>query len=44
MFKALSKDELEIVIGAMAEKRVKTGEVIIKQGDAGAVLYVVEEG
>ena len=44
MFKALSRDELEVVIGAMAEKRVWSDEVIIKQGDAGAVLYVVEEG
>ena len=44
MFKALNKDELDIVIDAMAEKRFNAGEVVIKQGDAGAVLYVVEEG
>jgi cAMP-dependent protein kinase regulator len=44
MFKALNQEELNIVIGAMAEKRVKPNETVIKQGDAGAVLYVVEEG
>lgn len=44
MFKALNKEELDIVIDAMAEKRFNAGEVVIKQGDAGAVLYVVEEG
>ena len=44
MFKALNKDELDIVIDAMAEKRFNAGEVVIKQGDAGAVLQVVEEG
>jgi CRP-like cAMP-binding protein len=44
MFKALNKDELDIVIDAMAEKKISPGEVVIKQGDAGAVLYVVEEG
>jgi len=44
MFKALNKDELDIVIDAMAEKRVSAGEVVIKQGEAGAVLFVVEEG
>jgi len=29
MFKALNKEELDIVIGAMAEKRVKAGENVI---------------
>lgn len=29
MFKALNKEELEIVIGAMAEKSVKAGENVI---------------
>lgn len=44
MFKALSREDLNIVIGAMAERHFKQGETVIKQGDAGAVLYVVEEG
>jgi cAMP-dependent protein kinase regulator len=44
MFKALNKEEIDIVIGAMAEISFKSGSVIIKQGEAGAVLYVVEEG
>lgn len=44
MFKALSKEDLNIVIGAMAERHFKQGENVIEQGDAGAVLFVVEEG
>ena len=44
MFKALNREEMDIVIGAMAERCFQSGEVVIKQGEAGAVLYVVEEG
>ena len=44
MFKALSREDLNIVVGAMAERHFKQGETVIKQGDAGAVLFVVEEG
>jgi cAMP-dependent protein kinase regulator len=44
MFKALNKEELEIVIDAMTERKFNSGEVVIKQGNAGAVLFVVEEG
>jgi cAMP-dependent protein kinase regulator len=44
MFKALNREEMDIVIGAMAERCFKNGEVVIMQGEAGAVLYVVEEG
>ena len=44
MFKALNKEELDIVIDAMTERKFNPGEVVIKQGDAGAVLFVVEEG
>ena len=32
------------MVGAMAERNFKQGENVIKQGDAGAVLFVVEEG
>lgn len=44
MFQALSREDLNIVIGAMAERHFKKGETVIKQGDAGAVLFVLEEG
>lgn len=44
MFKALNREDLDIVIGAMAERHFKAGEAVIKQGDAGAVLFVLEEG
>ena len=44
MFAALKTEELEVVIGAMKEARFKGGDTIIQEGDAGAVLYVVEDG
>lgn len=44
MFKALNREDLDIIIGAMAERHFKKGENVIIQGDAGAVLFVVEEG
>jgi len=44
LFKALNEEEIDIVIGTMAERSFKSGEVVIKQGEKGEVLYVVEEG
>ena len=44
MFKALSEEEMAVVIDAMDEKRFEAGSTVITEGDAGAVLYVVEEG
>ena len=44
MFKALDEPELNIVIDAMEEKKAEAGETIITQGEAGSVLYVVEDG
>ena len=44
MFSALNKEEQDIVVGAMVERNFRAGENVIRQGDAGAVLFVVEEG
>lgn len=44
MFMALDDSELGVVIDAMDEKRVKAGEAVIKEGEKGDHLYVVEEG
>ena len=44
MFQALNQEEVDIVVGAMGEKKFKSGEKAIVQGEAGHVLYVVEEG
>ena len=44
MFKALGADELNIVVDAMDEKRFDAGATVITQGEAGSVLFVVEEG
>lgn len=44
MFSALDDKEREIVINAMDEKKFRIGEWIIKQGDDGDNLYVVDQG
>jgi cAMP-dependent protein kinase regulator len=44
VFNALDVREMEVVIGAMEEKRCSVGEIIIRQGDEGDNLYVVESG
>ena len=44
MFKALGQEELKIVIDAMEECKVQSGQEVIKEGDKGDLLYVVEEG
>lgn len=42
MFSVLDDKEREIVIGAMEEKRFKPGDWVIKQGEDGDVLYVID--
>jgi cAMP-dependent protein kinase regulator len=44
MFSALDSKEKAIVVDAMSEKKAVPGDVIIKQGDEGDALYVVESG
>ena len=44
LFNNLEPKDLEIVIGAMEEKRFKSGEYVITQGDRGDCLYFVESG
>ena len=44
MFKALGEEELNIVVDAMDGCEVAKDETIIKQGDKGDLLYVVESG
>jgi len=44
MFAALEPKERDIVIDAMEERKVKTGEIVINQGENGDILYVVENG
>lgn len=44
MFKALGEDELTIVINAMEEKKFDAGQTVITEGEAGSVLFVVDEG
>ena len=44
LFSNLEPNELEIVINAMDEQCFKAGDKVIKQGESGDCLYVVEEG
>ena len=44
LFNNLEPKDLEIVIGAMEEKRFKSGEDVIVQGEQGDCLYFVESG
>lgn len=44
MFSALDEKGKRIVIGAMEEKKFKKDDWIIKQGEEGDVLYVVDSG
>lgn len=44
MFMGLDDSDLQVVIDAMDEKNTQAGEVVIKEGDPGDVLYVVEQG
>jgi len=44
LFKPLEDNDFEIVIGAMKEVKVKAKEQVIKQGDSGDFLFVIESG
>jgi cAMP-dependent protein kinase regulator len=44
MFSALDEQEMEVVIDAMDEKKVKATQEVIKEGESGNELYVVEDG
>ncbi|KAL7746355.1 hypothetical protein RI367_008285 [Sorochytrium milnesiophthora] len=44
LFKNLDEEQYRDVVDAMAEKQVRTGESIIKQGGVGDYFYVVETG
>lgn len=44
IFSNLEQKEIEIVIGAMEERKYEAKDTIINQGDSGNVLFVLEEG
>lgn len=44
MFSALNDKDIDIVVGAMEEKKFKKGDYVIKQGEEGNVLFVVDTG
>jgi len=44
MFSALDNKELKTLIDAMEEQNFKKDEVVIKQGDDGEVLFLLDTG
>ena len=44
MFAMLEDNERNIVIDAMEERKFQAGDYVIKQGDDGAELFVVDTG
>uniref|UniRef100_L7M1F0 cAMP-dependent protein kinase type II regulatory subunit n=1 Tax=Rhipicephalus pulchellus TaxID=72859 RepID=L7M1F0_RHIPC len=44
LFKSLDQSQMQEVIDAMFERKVKPGEVVIKQGDDGDNFYVIHSG
>ena len=44
LFNGLENADINIVIGAMEEKNFKAGDTVIKQGDNGDCIYIVESG
>lgn len=44
LFRSLDPVEMSEVLDAMFERKVKTGEMVIRQGDDGDYFYVIEKG
>ena len=44
LFNNLEANDIDLVIGAMEEKNFKSGDYVIKQGDNGDCLYIVDSG
>lgn len=44
LFTSVDKDNLNVLVGAMVEKTAESGERLIKEGDDGEVMYVIEKG
>jgi cAMP-dependent protein kinase regulator len=44
LFRSLDVSEMSEVLDAMFERKVESGEIVIKQGDDGDYFYVIEKG
>ena len=44
IFKSCTNEQLKTILNAMFEKRVKAGQIVIKQGEGGDNFYVIEKG
>ena len=44
IFRSLDSDQMQEVVDAMFERRVKPGEMVIEQGDDGDNFYAIESG
>lgn len=44
MFQELEAKSINVIVNAMEEIKVKPGESVIRQGDEGSCLYIVDSG
>jgi len=44
LFRTLEQKDLDVLVGAMVEKTTAAGEVLIKEGDNGDLMYMIESG
>jgi cAMP-dependent protein kinase regulator len=44
MFNSLDEKDFEIVVDSIEEVKVKADEILIREGDKGDCMYVVESG
>ncbi|XP_076369997.1 cAMP-dependent protein kinase type II regulatory subunit-like isoform X2 [Tachypleus tridentatus] len=44
LFRSLEQEQVQEVLDAMFERKVQTGDVIIRQGDDGDYFYVIQSG
>lgn len=44
IFKTVDSDDYDMVIGALKKRVLSEGEMVIKQGDDGNEMYIVEKG
>ncbi len=44
LFSGLSREDLARIVAELQEKRFDTGQVIVKQREAGDALYIVQSG
>ena len=44
MFMGLEENDMKVVIDAMDDHKANPGDYVIKEGDSGDIIYIVESG